>query len=120
MEKQYEKIKEKLIKYNQEQLLVNYENMNNEDKEKLLKEIDNIDFNLMKNLYKNAQKELDFKDEKIESIECTEKDRLSKEEKEKYDEIGTEKIKAGKLAVVTMAVAKVQDWDIQDQKEHIH
>ena len=37
MEKQYEKIKEKLIKYNQEQLLVNYENMNNEDKEKLLK-----------------------------------------------------------------------------------
>ena len=103
MEKQYEKIKEKLIKYNQEQLLVNYENMNNEDKEKLLKEIYNIDFNLMKNLYKNAQKELDFKDEKIESIDCTEKDRLSKEEKEKYDEIGTEKIKAGKLAVVTMA-----------------
>ena len=58
MEKQYEKIKEKLIKYNQEQLLVNYKNMNNEDKEKLLKEIDNIDFNLMKNLYKNAQKNL--------------------------------------------------------------
>ena len=103
MEKQYEKIKEKLIKYNQEQLLVNYENMNNEDKEKLLKEIDNIDFNLMKNLYKNAQKELNFKDEKIESIDCTEKDRMPKEEKEKYDKIGTEKIKAGKLAVVTMA-----------------
>lgn len=103
MEKQYEKIKEKLIKYNQEQLLVNYKNMNNEDKEKLLKEIDNIDFNLMKNLYKNAQKELDFKDEKIESIDCTEKDRMPKEEKEKYDKIGTDKIKSGKLAVVTMA-----------------
>lgn len=103
MEKQYEKIKEKLIKYNQEQLLVNYENMNNEDKEKLLKEIDNIDFNLMKKLYKNAQKELDFKDEKIESIDCTEKDRMPKEEKEKYDKIGTDKIKSGKLAVVTMA-----------------
>ena len=103
MEKLYEKIREKLIKYNQEQLLVNYENMNNEDKEKLLKEIDSIDFSLMSDLYKNAQKELDFKDEKIESIECTEKDRLSKEEKEKYDEIGTEKIKSGKLAVVTMA-----------------
>lgn len=103
MEKLYEKIREKLIKYNQEQLLVNYENMNNEDKEKLLKEIDNIDFNLMKNLYKNAQKELDFKDEKIESIDCTEKDRMPKEEKEKYDKIGTDKIKLGKLAVVTMA-----------------
>ena len=103
MEKQYEKIKEKLIKYNQEQLLVNYENMNNEDKEKLLKEIDSIDFSLMSDLYKNAQKELNFKDEKIESIDCTEKDRMPKEEKEKYDKIGTDKIKAGKLAVVTMA-----------------
>ena len=103
MEKLYEKIREKLIKYNQEQLLVNYENMNNEDKEKLLKEIDSIDFSLMSDLYKNAQKELDFKDEKIESIDCTEKDRMPKEEKEKYDKIGTDKIKAGKLAVVTMA-----------------
>ena len=103
MEKLYEKIREKLIKYNQEQLLVNYENMNNEDKEKLLKEIDSIDYSLMSDLYKNAQKELDFKDEKIESIDCTEKDRMSKEEKEKYDKIGTDKIKSGKLAVVTMA-----------------
>ena len=103
MEKLYEKIREKLIKYNQEQLLVNYENMNNEDKEKLLKEIDSIDFSLMSDLYKNAQKELDFKDEKIESMDCTEKDRMSKEEKEKYDKIGTDKIKSGKLAVVTMA-----------------
>lgn len=103
MEKLYEKIREKLIKYNQEQLLVNYENMNNEDKEKLLKEIDSIDYSLMSDLYKNAQKELDFKDEKIESIDCTEKDRMSKEEKEKYDKIGTDKIKLGKLAVVTMA-----------------
>ena len=76
MEKLYEKIREKLIKYNQEQLLVNYENMNNEDKEKLLKEIDSIDYSLMSDLYKNAQKELDFKDEKIESIDCTEKDRM--------------------------------------------
>ena len=42
MEKQYEKIKEKLIKYNQEQLLVNYKKMNNEDKEKLLKECDKL------------------------------------------------------------------------------
>lgn len=103
MEKLYEKIREKLIKYNQEQLLVNYENMNNEDKEKLLKEIDSIDYSLMSDLYKNAQKELDFKDEKIESIDCTEKDRMPKEEKEKYDKIGTDKIKSGKLAVVTMA-----------------
>lgn len=57
----------------------------------------------MNSLYKDAKKELTFKDEKIESIDCTEKDRLPKEEKEKYDKIGTEKIKAGKLAVVTMA-----------------
>ena len=32
-----------------------------------------------------------------------EKEKMSKEEKEKYDQIGIEKIKEGKLAVVTMA-----------------
>ena len=103
MEEKYEEIKKTLVKYNQEQLLVNYKNMNQKDKEKLLSEIENIDFGFMNSLYKYAKKELTFKDEKIESIDCTEKDRLPKEEKEKYDKIGTEKIKAGKLAVVTMA-----------------
>lgn len=103
MEEKYEEIKKTLVKYNQEQLLVNYKNMNQKDKEKLLREIENIDFGFMNSLYKDAKKELTFKDEKIESIDCTEKDRLPKEEKEKYDKIGTEKIKAGKLAVVTMA-----------------
>ena len=103
MEENYEEIKKTLVKYNQEQLLVNYKNMNQKDKEKLLREIENIDFGFMNSLYKDAKKELTFKDEKIESIDCTEKDRLPKEEKEKYDKIGTEKIKAGKLAVVTMA-----------------
>ena len=103
MEEKYEEIKKTLVKYNQEQLLVNYKNMNQKDKEKLLSEIENIDFGFMNSLYKDAKKELTFKDEKIESIDCTEKDRLPKEEKEKYDKIGTEKIKAGKLAVVTMA-----------------
>ena len=103
MEEKYEEIKKTLVKYNQEQLLVNYKNMNQKDKEKLLSEIENIDFGFMNSLYKDAKKELTFKDEKIESIDCTEKNRLPKEEKEKYDKIGTEKIKAGKLAVVTMA-----------------
>lgn len=103
MEEKYEEIKKTLVKYNQEQLLVNYKNMNQKDKEKLLSEIENIDFGFMNSLYKDAKKELTFKDEKIESIDCTEKDRLPKEEKETYDKIGTEKIKAGKLAVVTMA-----------------
>lgn len=103
MKGQYEKVVKRLKENDQEQLLVNYNNMNDKEKQRVLNEIENIDFNLMKNLYKNANKELSFKDEKIEAIDYTEKDRMPKEEKEKYDKIGTEKIKNGKLAVVTMA-----------------
>ena len=44
MEEKYEEIKKTLVKYNQEQLLVNYKNMNQKDKEKLLSEIENIDY----------------------------------------------------------------------------
>ena len=87
MEEKYEEIKKTLVKYNQEQLLVNYKNMNQKDKEKLLSEIENIDFGFMNSLYKYAKKELTFKDEKIESIDCTEKDRLPKEEKEKSEKL---------------------------------
>ena len=42
-------------------------------------------------------------EEKIEPIQYIEKEKLSKEEKEKYSKIGIEEIKQGKLAVVTMA-----------------
>ena len=50
MEEKYEEIKKTLVKYNQEQLLVNYKNMNQKDKEKLLSEIENIDFGFISDI----------------------------------------------------------------------
>ena len=54
MKKNLEEIKELLKKHNQEHLLVNYNNLNDEDKERLLEQITNIDFDLMKDLYEKA------------------------------------------------------------------
>lgn len=103
MKEQYEKIVKTLKNYNQEQLLAKYNNMNFEEKKRLLDEIDSIDFELMKSLYESTKKDINFSNDKIESIECTDKNKLEPKEYQKLDDIGTKEIKEGKLAVVTMA-----------------
>lgn len=103
MNEQYEKILEILKTYDQEHLLTNYNNMNFEEKERLLGEIEKVDFDLMKKLYEETKKGVNFSDDKIESIQCTDKSKLSKQEHQRLDNLGSKKIKEGKLAVVTMA-----------------
>ncbi len=103
MEEQYEKVVKLLKAYDQEHLLANYNNMSLEAKKRLLNEIARIDFDLMKKLYENTKNEINFVNDKIESIECTDKNKLSKEHYKQLDDIGTKKVKEGKLAVVTMA-----------------
>ena len=102
MEK-YEIAKSILEKYNQEHLLLQYENLKDEKKEYLLKQIVNIDFEQINKLYEDTKKEIEFKEQKIEPISYIEKEELSNEEKERYLKIGADEIKNGKLAVVTMA-----------------
>ena len=99
----YEEAKKVLQKYGQEHILNSYERLNEEKKEKLLKQIATIDFEQMLNLYENTKKEIEFKDSKIEPIPAVNAETLSIEEKEKYRKIGEEIIKSGKLAAVTMA-----------------
>ena len=55
MNERLEKIKELLGKYNQEHLLVNYDKLDDQKREELLNQIENIDFNLMKELYEQSQ-----------------------------------------------------------------
>lgn len=55
MEK-YDEVKEILKKNNQEQLLVCYDKLNAEGKEKLLDQILNVDFELIKDLYEKTKK----------------------------------------------------------------
>ena len=103
MEEKLEKVKGILKKYNQENLLVCYEKLGTDKQEKLLDQILAIDFEQMNDLYANINKEPEEKNNKIEPIEGIIKEKLSKEEYRKYEEIGITQIKEGKLAVVTMA-----------------
>ena len=102
MEK-YEKVKEILKKNNQEQLLVCYDKLDDQGKEKLLDQILNVDFDLINKLFENTKKPVDVGEDKIEPIEYVDKSKLSKEEYKKLKQIGKDVIKEGKLAVLTMA-----------------
>ena len=103
MKEKLEAAKAVLEKYGQEQLLANYENLSENDKDKLLDDILTIDFNQLEKLYENRNFKQVYSEAEIKPISYVDKDKMSKEEREKYDEIGTKIIKEGKLAAVTMA-----------------
>lgn len=103
MEDKYNQSKKILEQYNQTYLLSQYDKLDNLKKEHLLNQIMNIDFQQVKRLYEQTKTEIKLGEEKIEPISYIEKDKLSKEEKEKYFKMGADEIRNGKLAVVTMA-----------------
>ena len=103
MNEKLEKIKKLLKKYGQEHLLLKYDEMNDEQKEYLLNQIEDIDFDLMKNLYEKASKPVDFEEVTIEPIEHVDKSKLTNAERERYEKLGIEAIKYNKFACVTMA-----------------
>ena len=103
MEEKLKKVKEIIKKHNQEHLLVMFEKLDDNNKEKLLDQILAIDFELSEKLYKSISESADIQNSKIEPIEYIEKDKMESNLKKKYEEIGAESIKAGELAAVTMA-----------------
>lgn len=103
MEEKLIKVKELLKKYNQEHLLTFFDDLNPENKELLLNQILDIDFELMLKLYENTKKPAQIDTDSIEPIPYLDKSKLSKDELDLYYEKGLEAIKSGKLAVVTMA-----------------
>ena len=62
-----------------------------------------IDLELLEQCKAQIGKEQEYKNDKIENIECVNGNNLIQEEKEKYEKIGSEIISKGKYAVVTMA-----------------
>jgi len=103
MEENLKNIEKILNKYKQEHLLNGYEELNKTKQEILLKQIQNIDFELVKKLYKNTNEKPEINSDEITPIEYVEKSTMSSVEKEKYNKIGEDIIKAGGLAVITMA-----------------
>ena len=63
----------------------------------------NIDLELLEECKAQIGKEDENKNEKIENIECVDGNKLTQEEREKYEQIGSKIISKGKYAVVTMA-----------------
>ena len=100
---EYEEALKKLTKYGQEHLLNRYEYLDEEKKEKIINQIKHIDFDQTVELFNIATKSIKKPDGEITNIEYVDKSKLSKEEYNKYYEIGAKEIQEGKYAVVTMA-----------------
>ena len=103
MEEKYNKAKEILKKYNQEQLLLCYDKLIESQKEELLDQILSIDFEHMNQLYEETKETKSFKNFDIKPISYIDKFKLSDEETKRYEKLGTDIIKDKKYAVVTMA-----------------
>ena len=103
MNEKYEAALNSLKKYGQEHILRNYENLNEDEKEKMLNQILTIDLNQINDLYESTKKAVSFANDKIEPIDYVDKSSLTEEELKKYNQLGEDAIKQGKYAVVTMA-----------------
>lgn len=106
MNEKFKKAQELTEKYGQQHLLAFYGELTEKQQESLLDQILSIDFELMCNLYKQAQAEMvggaEIKGE-ITPIGCTEKKNLTEEQLAAYDAKGRELMKNGQFAAVTMA-----------------
>ena len=102
MEKEQETIK-LLKEYNQEHIIKLLEKLDGKEKEELINQINNIDFHQINELYQNTKKDIEIKENRIESIQYLDKEKLTKTQKDEFDELGEKEITSGKYAVVTMA-----------------
>lgn len=98
-----EEIIQLLKTYKQEHIVRLLSKLDEEKKLKLIEQINNIDFHQIAELYENTKKEIEIKENKIESISYLDKEKLTKNEKDTFDELGENVIVSGKYAVVTMA-----------------
>ena len=97
------KAKEILKQYKQEHIIELINKSNVETKNKLIKQVLNIDFEEIKELYDKTFENLYVDLEELHPIAGVNPDRLTQEELEKYEEVGTDIIKSNKFAVATMA-----------------
>ena len=79
----------------------------------------NIDFQLLEECKAQIGKEQEYKNEKIENIECIDENELKDEERKRYEQIGSEIISNGKYAAVTMAGGQRNKIRVQCPKRYI-
>lgn len=93
----------KLKKYNQEHIIDLLNNFSEEEKEKLYKQVIELDFKKIDNLYNELSQKEKAASDNIEEIVALNKDKLPKEELNKYNKLGEEIIKNNSYALVTMS-----------------
>ena len=94
---------EQLEFYKQNHIIELLHKLNGKEKEALIEQINKIDFHQIMELYANTKKKIEIKENKIENIAYLDKEKLSKEQKEEFDNLGELVIKNAQYAVVTMA-----------------
>lgn len=98
-----ENAKIKLKKYNQEQIIEQIEKLNETEKQYMLNQIEQIDFEEITKLYKNIKAKKEINQTQITPIDYVDKEKLNEEEKSNLQKIGEQIIKSDEYAVVTMA-----------------
>ena len=102
MDIRLEEVEATLKKYGQEHLLAHYDKLDDKKKEELLKQIQEIDFELVNELYNSTKEKKTNTNDTITPINYLDKFKLNDKYKY-YEAIGKKAIKEGKLAAVTMA-----------------
>ncbi len=102
MDKEQELI-QLLEKYNQDHIIKLLKKIDGAKRKELIDQIENIDFNQIMELYEHTKKPVEIKENKIEATSYLDKSKLTKDQKERFDELGEQIIRSGKYAVVTMA-----------------
>ena len=92
-----------LNKYDQEQLLSFYHELDDAQKEMLIHQILNIDFDQITNLYKNSYIENDDSSDILTPLPHIDKSKLTDEEINYYEQIGINAIRNGEFAVITLS-----------------
>lgn len=92
-----------LKEYNQTHVIDLLNKLEGIKKQELIEQINRIDFHQIMELYDNTKKEIEIKEKKIEAIPYIDKEKLTKEEKSEFDNLGEVAVKNGEYAVVTMA-----------------
>ena len=107
MEYNIEEIKRKLKKYGQEHLLNFYDTLDEKKQEKLLEQIERIDFDLINSLYNKTKDGIKQEDADVEPIEFIDKYKLNDMYKY-YEDIGKK----------AEEVDKSPDWALPSSPHH--
>lgn len=96
-------VEELLTKYHQEHILKIMEHLEEEKQQEIIKQIEAIDLKQLEDLYQDTKKAKQVEVNKLEPIKSVNPDKLTKEEKSKYEAKGIEVVKNNEFAVVTMS-----------------